>query len=76
MPGSGYTEAAMERSLLLHALSGFNACSGLAVLDEEETAAGLIGVAMRDCDIAGRTRVSNMAVRPPCYSSLQRLRGR
>jgi hypothetical protein len=49
MPGGGYTEGTEERVALSHDLGEFDVCSGLAVLDQEQTAADLLTVAARAC---------------------------
>ena len=50
MSGRGYTEAARERVTLERLLRSFDVYSGLAVLDEESTAAELLSVATRECN--------------------------
>ncbi len=76
MPGSGYTEGAMKRTALNRALAGFDVTSGLAVLDQEQTASELVAVAVRDCGFTGRDRFSGAVSLPHCHNSisLRRLR--
>jgi hypothetical protein len=52
LPGSGYTEGTRERLTLARDLGDFDVCSGLAVLDREETAAELLNLAAHDCACA------------------------
>ncbi len=75
MPDSGYAEAASESSALVHALSAFGACAGVAVLDEELTAKALLESAARDCGLKHRPPFDDMP-QTPCCPTLRRLHDR
>jgi hypothetical protein len=49
MPGCGYTEGTLERVALARDFGDYHVSSGLAVLDQEQTAADLLQVAVQAC---------------------------
>ena len=53
LPDSGYTEGAIERIAMARGLNESAVVSGLAVLDQEETAEELIHIAARACGKVG-----------------------
>ena len=56
MPGGGYTEGTQERVSLSHNLGDFDVSSGIAVLDNEQTAAELLRAAAEACVSVGHVQ--------------------
>lgn len=62
LPYSGYSAGAAKRVSLTRALAEFGVTTGMAVLDEEESAAALLAVAAQDCQIATQEHFTVSAV--------------